>query len=390
MISEYIFWMFVSIIFYNYLGYTIVLAILVVVKNIFSRNRTESKDYTPEVTLVIPAYNEKEYIDNKIKNTNELDYPRDKLKVIWVTDGSDDGTPEKLEREDGIIVMHESTRSGKIGAVNRIMDFIDTPIVVFCDANSILNESCLREIVKPFKDKKVGCVAGEKKIQKAKSDKAVGSGEGMYWKYESFIKKLESKINSTVGAAGELFAIRTALFEKIPGDSVVEDFVISLSIIRKFYRTKYTAKAYSVETASINITEELKRKVRIAYGSIQTLLRYSDLLNPFRYGFFSFQYFSHKVLRWTLVPFLFPLIVICNILIYNTNNHHVVYDVTLFAQILFYMMVCLGFIFKNRRITAGFFFIPFYIIIMNYAVLRGYVRYFFQSQSVAWEKAKRG
>ena len=149
----------------------------------------------------------------------------------------------------------------------------------------------------------------------------MGFGEGFYWTYESKIKKWESDINSTVGAAGELFAIRSNLFEPSPKDTLLDDFVISLNTVKKGFKIKYSPDAYAIETASFNVNEELKRKIRIACGGIQTMLRYPSLLNPFKFGFLSFQYFSHKVLRWTIIPFSFLFILACNFIIFLQNDN---------------------------------------------------------------------
>ena len=389
MTPEIIFWTLLGIILYNYIIYPFLLAFIALVKIILKKPEHIKDIDCPEVTLLIPAYNEIDYIDRKIENTNNLNYPKEKLQIIWVTDGSDDGTYEKLKNIKEVTVFHENERNGKIGAVNRIMKNIDTPFVIFCDANTMLNKDCIREILKPFSDKKVGCVAGEKRIIQKSNKKAVSSGEGMYWKYESIIKMLESYVNSTVGAAGELFAIRTGLFEEIPGDSIVEDFVLSLSVIKKKYKTKYTRKAKAEESSSLNIKEELKRKVRIAYGSIQTLFRYPGVLNPFKTGFFSFQYFSHKVLRWTIVPLSIPFIFLLNILLYIYYPAEIIYAILLIFQIAMYILAICGMVLQNKNIKIPFFFVPFYFLVMNLSIYKGYIRYIFSKQSINWDKAKR-
>lgn len=390
MMAQTIFWILTGIILYNYFGYPLILAFLLGLKNIFVKRKIQEWDEWPEVTLLIPAYNELDYIEDKLANTQKIDYPKEKLKVVWVTDGSNDGTPERLKKETNITVWHQDQRSGKIGAVNRVMPLITSKFVVFCDANSMLSTNAVKEIIKPFHNSKVGCVAGVKSIVSEKQEKAVGKGEGMYWNYESLIKKLESEIGSTVGAAGELFALRTKLFKVIPSDSVIEDFVIALSVIRQSYKTKYAHKAISEEKASLNVKEELKRKIRIAFGSIQTFVRNLDILNFFKYGFFSFEYFSHKVLRWTIVPFAIFALLPVNIYICAGKQHPALFDILLTGQGFFYFLALLGGVLKNKKISFSVLFLPFYLLVMNYAILRGYMRFFFSGQSVSWEKAKRG
>ena len=248
-----LFWILFLSIIYVYIGYTLLLIILVGLKKIFVSNFKTDLSYEPEVAIFIAAYNEIDIVEEKVKNLHELDYPLSKLKFYWVTDGSNDGSVEALSKFPDMIVLHESERKGKIGAMNRGMKEIESPITIFCDANSMLTNNSVKEIVHFFANPKVGCVAGEKQIRKHQSDIAVSSGEGFYWKYESFIKKLESIIGSTVGAAGELFAIRTELFREVEMDTLLDDFVISLRIAENGYKLKYSPKAVAIESGSASI-----------------------------------------------------------------------------------------------------------------------------------------
>lgn len=391
MIIRLLFWIFLLLIFYSYFGYTIILLFLVLLKRIFTKKKSLFvHSYEPEVTLLVPAYNEKKCIEDKIKNSLELEYPRDRLKLVWVTDGSNDGTPEELKKYNDITVLHEDVRKGKINAMNRAIKFIKTPIVVFSDANTKLNKNSIVEIVNIFKDKSIGCVAGEKRITQSKREKAVGAGEGLYWQYESIIKLLESELNSVMGAVGELFAVRTELYDDVLEDTILDDFIISLRIVKKGYKIKYAPNAYACESASLTIKEELKRKIRIAYGGLQTLFRMKEMLNIFRYGLFSFQYISHKVLRWTIIPISFILIFFINLLVVYIGNFTIdFYMFTFLIQILFYIMILLGTLLKNMKIRLKILFVPYYIFIMNYSIIHGMFRYISGSQSVTWEKAKR-
>lgn len=384
------FWTFFFIIIYTYLFYTIILFIIRLFKvGLFKKNKTHFS-YEPEVTLFVTAYNEKDYIKKKIDNSLQLNYPKNKLKLLWVTDGSDDGSHEILKNYGNVSVYHNSERKGKIDAMNRGMKEVTTPIVIFSDANTDLNRDAVKEIVKEFSDPRVGCVAGEKRIYLSEKEKAVSAGEGIYWKYESLIKKLESDINSSVGAAGELFAIRTELFENVEPDTILDDFTISLIIAKKGYKIKYAPKAIACEKASFSIKEELKRKIRIASGGFQTLVRMKNLLNIFKYGFLSFAYISHKVLRWIMVPFSFIMIFFINILIVTfLSPSFSFYLFTFLLQIFFYILALTGFLLKNKSTKIKSIFIPFYLFIMNYAVLTGMIRYLRQKHSVIWEKAVR-
>lgn len=388
------FWVLLFIVFYAYLGYGILLFILIRIKRVLKGKPAEGTptDFEPEVTLFIAAYNEKEFVDAKIKNCLELDYPREKLKIVWVTDGSDDGTPDLLKQYAGIEVHHLPQRSGKIGAMNRGMQFVKTPIVVFCDANTMLGNESIRRIVRLFHDSKVGCVSGEKRILKKEKDSAAGAGEGLYWKYESTLKKWDAELYSVVGAAGELFAIRTELYQTVEKDTLLDDFIISLRVAQKGYTIQYDPDAYAIESASANVKEELKRKIRISAGGIQSVIRLRSLLNIFKYGTLSFQYISHRVLRWTLAPLslLFMLITGLILALHEGIFDFGLYSLIFWLQVLFYLAALLGWYLENRAIRLKILFIPYYFFIMNLSVFLGLKRYLKKTQSVNWERAKRG
>ncbi len=392
---EIAFWVLLFIVFYAYLGYGILLFILIKIKRIVCRKKKEiNEDYEPEVTLFVAAYNEKDYVDAKIKNSFDMEYPKEKIKQVWVTDGSDDGTPDILRKykDQGVEVYHEDARGGKIGAMNRGVKFVKTPIIIFSDGNTMLGKESVQRIVNMFKDPKVGCVSGEKRIYSKDSDSAVGS-EGIYWKYESTLKKWDAELYSVVGAAGELFAVRTDLFQDVEKDTLLDDFIVSLRIAMQGYTIQYDPEAYAIESASANVKEELKRKIRIAAGGIQSIVRLSSLLNPFKYGTLSFQYISHRVLRWTLAPVALPLILIANILLAMNagfDNFTNIYTLLFYAQVLFYGASLLGWYFENKKIKIKLLFIPYYFFVMNYAVFLGFGRYLKGQQSVNWERAKRG
>jgi cellulose synthase/poly-beta-1,6-N-acetylglucosamine synthase-like glycosyltransferase len=384
-----LFWISLFIVFYSYLGYGMVLYLFLTVKRVFIKKKiNNSSDYQPEVTLLIGAYNELDFVKLKAENSFNLDYPAELTHFMWVTDGSDDGTPDALRAYNNITVLHEPERKGKIGAINRGMKYVKTPIVIFSDANTILSRDSVRRIVNLFSDEKVGCVSGEKRISDNGGATLSGAGEGIYWKYESKLKKWDSELYSVVGAAGELFAVRTGLFENVEADTILDDFIISLRIAMRGYTIKYDPEAYATESASANVTEELKRKIRIAAGGIQSVIRLWPLLNIFKYGILSFQYISHRVLRWTVTPLLLPLVLILNIVLFNSGT---VYQVLLICQIMFYLFSFLGWFSEKsgmRKIKP--FFVPYYFLIMNYAVYIGFFRHMKKSQSVNWERAKRG
>lgn len=394
MILIILFWILLFIIFYTYIGYALILWVFVAIKRVFNKDNLNrfTGEEEPEVCLFVTAYNEKDYVDQKVANSFALEYPKEKIQYVWVTDGSDDGTPEMLKKYPELEVYHLAERNGKMHAMNRGVGFVKAPIIIFSDTNTLLGRDSIREIVHQFRDEGTGCVAGEKRIIEQSQEAAAGAGEGLYWKYESWVKKMDSELNSAVGAVGELFAIRTELFEEVERDTILDDFLISLRIALKGYRIAYTPNAYAEETASLNVGEELKRKIRIAAGGVQTLFRLKSLLNPGTSGILSWQYFSHKVLRWTLAPIaLFIALLINVVLVINTpaGANPQVYEWILILQLLCYFFAAIGWFFENRKIRLKGLFVPYYFVSINYAAIRGMLRFFKGKQSVKWEKSKR-
>lgn len=389
-----IFWILLFILFYTYAGYALLLFILLKIKKFIfpKRSFATNLNYEPEVCLFVTAYNEKDYVKQKVENSFSLDYPKEKIQYLWLTDGSDDGTPDLLKEYDNLEVHHLDERSGKMHAMNRGVKFVKAPIIIFSDTNTILGNQSIREIVAKFSKLKTGCVAGEKRIVEKDADAAAGAGEGLYWKFESWIKNMDAELNSAVGAVGELFAVRTNLFEDVEVDTILDDFIISLRIAQKGYHIAYTPNAYAEETASLNVKEELKRKIRIAAGGIQTIFRLKALLNPFKYGLLSWQYFSHKVMRWTLAPISLFLILIVNLLIVVEQG--ILFDIQFYSVFLYTQLVCyffaaVGWYLENKKLRFKILFVPFYFVFINYASIHGIFRYFKGQQSVNWEKSKR-
>jgi cellulose synthase/poly-beta-1,6-N-acetylglucosamine synthase-like glycosyltransferase len=379
------------IVFYTFAGYGIFLYLLIRVKRVFKGRKplpSENLDGLPSCTLIIAAYNEEYFIEQKISNSLQLNYPEGKLKLLFVTDGSSDKTPDIIARYPQIQLLHRPERAGKIAAVHRAMEYVDTDAVVFTDANTFLNKDALIKICRHYSDATVGAVAGEKRVHIDENADASAAGEGFYWKYESALKKWDSELYSVVGAAGELFSVRRSLYQPVEPDTVLDDFMISMLIAAKGYRIIYEPDAYATETASENVSEELKRKVRIAAGGIQSILRLKKLFNPFPYPVLSFQYVSHRVLRWTITPFLLITSFILNIVLAIEPGETAMQGLLL-AQVLFYLLALLGMVMEKRQLRIKVLFIPYYFCVMNYAVLAGIIRYFSTKQSAVWEKVQR-
>ncbi len=395
--NEILFLMLFSLVFYTYVGYGLLIALLVAIKRLlFGRAGSkawgdfekEAGAFWPEVTLLIAAYNEEAVIDKKAENTKALKAPAGKLKVVWVTDGSTDSTNDLLAKYPEFKVLYQPARQGKTAAINRAMTLIDTPLVIFTDANTMLNEEAVEQIVACFSDPKVGCVAGEKRVHAAGSSSTSGEGEGLYWRYESTLKRLDSELWSTMGAAGELYAIRSNLFEPIKSDTLLDDFVLSMEIVAKGYRIEYCKNAYAIESGSHNMREERKRKVRIAAGGIQSVWRLRKLMNPFRYPFTSLMFISHRALRWSITPVSLFALLPLNLLIVIWEGGQI-YNLLLLLQILFYASALTGRALDNRGRPAGVFNIPYYFLFMNINVIAGFFYLYRKRGDGTWERAKR-
>ncbi|MCG9879570.1 MAG: glycosyltransferase family 2 protein [Bacteroidia bacterium] len=382
-----IFWVGIGIVFYSYLGYGILLYVLVKIKKVFRSEPTFDTQFLPEVALVVPCFNEADYIEEKIQNSLALDYPKEKLQLIFISDGSTDNTHQRIKKYTEVLALHEDARNGKAAAMNRAMAYVKAPIVVFCDANTDLNPGAIREMVKHYADPKVGAVTGEKRIINKDKENASGAGEGIYWKYESFLKQLDSDFYTIVGAAGELMSYRTSLYKELPMDSLLDDLMQSMQIANDGYRVVYEKNAYAAETASANVGEELKRKVRIAAGAFQSMGRLPKAFNLIGNFKVSFLFISHRVLRWTLAPLALLLIFVTNIPLCLTYGG--LYTAIMLGQILFYTMALLGWYLNNKQIKVKILFVPYYFFIMNLCMYLGLIRFLRGKQSANWERAKR-
>ena len=373
-----LFWMCLTIVVYTYVGYGIVLYLLVLIKRLATKAKPLADitdDCLPEVTLMVCAYNEEDIIAEKMDNTHRLDYPSDRLHLVWVTDGSNDNTNSLLAAYPDVKVIYSPERRGKAAAIKHGIKEIDTEIVMMTDANTMLNPGAVREIARLMQDPRVGCVSGEKKVMARSDSDEAAQGEGLYWKYESTLKRLDSELYSAMGAAGELCVIRRQLMTDIPDDTLLDDFIISMEIVKKGYKIAYTSNAYAMEYGSADLHEESKRKRRIAAGGLQSCWRLRSLMNPLRHPVVAFQFVSHRVLRWTITPVcLFALAPLNTLLVLSGEG--IVYTIIWILQILFYASAAAG-----VRISK-------YFVFMNLNVFRG-MAYLFNNSTGMWEKAKR-
>lgn len=383
------FWICLGIVVYCYAGYGLLLMIWNGIKNSLKNSAGTSATELPSVTLIVAAYNEIDFLEKKIHNSIALDYPLEKLHFIFITDGSSDSSPEMVKSYPQIRLLHQQHREGKLAAIKRAMQHVETSVVVFTDANSILNPEAVRRIVQHFNDPEVGAVAGEKKILELGMNTAVGEAEGLYWKYESFLKKQDAGFYTVVGAAGELFSIRTSLFRDLPDELILDDFLISMQVCLKNYRIAYEPNAFASEAPSASLLEEEKRKIRIAAGAYQSLGYLKECMNVFRHPLLAFQFVSRRVLRWIICPVLLPLIFILTIFLASATNTAGIFKLLLISQLLFYFLAIIGWLLVRSGKKAGLLSVPFYFVFMNYCLFKGLALFLQGRQTVLWEKSLR-
>ena len=397
--TKVIFWTCLAVVFYTYLGYGMLLYVLLKLKIIFGKKQFEpilplEDNLLPDVTLMICAYNEESIIEEKMENIRQLDYPKNKLCVMWVTDGSNDNSNELLSKYEDVTLVYSPERLGKAAAMQHGLRENKAEYVIFTDANTMLNSGSIKEIVRQFMKKDVGCVSGEKRVAarvgSTQEDSQIASeGEGIYWKYESTLKRWDSELYSAMGAAGELFAVRMSDYQPAPSNALLDDFMISMLILKNGHRIAYTKDAYACEYGSANLEEESKRKRRIAAGGLQSIWWLRSLMNPFKYPITSFQFISHRVLRWSITPFALIAIIPLNVALVFLKAG-TIYTVIWILQILFYLAALSGYWLSTKGKRVKLLYVPYYFLFMNINVFQGINYLRSHSKSGTWEKAKRG
>lgn len=387
-----LFWAMLLIVFYTYLGYGILLYIIIRLKRLFWGKPQEAvlppDEELPDMTLLICAYNEEDVVAEKMKNTLAIDYPKDKFRIMWVTDGSNDHTNELLKAYPEVDIVFSPERRGKSAALKHGLRELKTRYVAFTDANTMLNAGALKEIARQFMDPTVGCVSGEKRVVAKKDGDMAAKGEGLYWKYESTLKRWDSELYSTMGAAGELYAIDPTLVKEVPDEALLDDFMMSMYVVQAGKRIAYAPDAYAQEYGSANIFEESKRKRRIAAGGLQSIWWLRSMLNPLRQPLVTFQYVSHRVLRWSITPVAMIILFAVNIILVLMGAG-LFYSIFLTLQLLFYLIALTGWISSRYGHKNKILYTIYYFVFMNINVFRGIAYLRTHGKSGAWEKAKR-
>jgi cellulose synthase/poly-beta-1,6-N-acetylglucosamine synthase-like glycosyltransferase len=379
-----LFWACVGSIAYTYFGYPLILAALARLRG---RPPTVVADHLPAVTLLIAAYNERDVIGRKLENSLSLDYPRGKLQILVAADGSTDDTPSVAQRyaNRGVEVSFTPERRGKVAAINHAMESARGGIVVFSDANNDYDRGALRELVRPFADATVGGVVGAKRV--AAGDGSLSEAEGLYWRYESFIRSRESDLGSCTGAVGEIFAIRRALFEPPPEGIICDDFYIATRLLRRGHRIVYRPEARSTERVSPSADGELKRRANIVAGRYQAMLLAHRLL-PFRRPVLVWQIVSHKFMR-PLVPLAMVAAAASNVVL-AARAGALLYRSLLVGQVAFYGLAELGRRVGHRGGLGRVLYLPTYLVYSNLAALAGLIRFLVRRRTMhLWERVPR-
>jgi len=284
--------------------------------------------------------------------------------------------------------VYSPERRGKTAALKHGLRELKTRYVAFTDANTMINKEALREIARLFMDPTVGCVSGEKRVAARQASEMAAEGEGLYWRYESTLKRWDSELYSAMGAAGELYAIDPTLCREVPDEALLDDFMMSMLIVDEGRRIAYSPEAYALEYGSANIHEESKRKRRIAAGGLQSIWWLRRMLNPLRQPLVAFQYISHRVLRWSITPVAMVVLILANFALVLMGAG-ILYTVILALQALFYLIAFGGWVMSLNGRKNKLFYTAYYFIFMNINVFRGMAYLKSHHTSGAWEKAKR-
>lgn len=377
---EFIFWFFVFLIIYCYFGYPLILIVL----GLFFGKEIKKKEITPPVSILIPVYNEEKVIQEKIENSLNLDYPKDKLEIV-VASESDDKTNEivKNYQDRGVKLLAFNKRKGKQYTIYRTLPKCRGEIIVLTDANAMFRKDALLKLVRNFADERIGCVSGELKYINPKKT-SIGESEGIYWKYEVFVKKLESKLHSALGANGSIYALRKKLYSPI-SEYRGDDFELPIRVAQQGYGVVWEPEAISEEEVYLKASKGFQRKVVIVgwhlRGSLILLKESFKKLQPF----LVFQLISHKILRW-LIGFFLIFIFLSNLFLLNI---HPIYLVLFSGQIVFYSLAIFGYLLdKGGKRLSKLINLAYYFCLVNLAALIGVIRGVSGKQKATWEKLR--
>ncbi len=387
-ITEYILWACLLLIAHTYFLYPVALFCIYALSQMWRdwkyltgrRNRRVSSlspEQVPGVTLIVPAYNEQAHLPAKIANLHQIDYPRGKLEVLFISDGSTDDTNAILEEVGDPLVQTVllPVRSGKVNALNFGVARARHELLVFSDASTLFAPDAVKKLVRHFGDPKVGVVCGALQFQRTAESQQT---EGVYWKYESMLRLMEARLGATLTASGALYALRRQCFCPLALDTVIEDFVIPMNARKLGYRVVYDPEAVATEFAASSVAGEFTRRVRIAVGSFRSLgqLARISLRSPTCLAFF-----SHKLLRWVM-PFLLIGLLTSNVFLLGRPA----YRFLLAGQLLFYLWALVGFVFRERMRKVRYALVGYFLLAMSMAFLVGFLRFLAGREEATWQQ----
>lgn len=389
-----LFWISAGLVLYTYAGYPLLLAAVASLRQAWEdlrfavrrrdRRRRPTGQSWPSVSLVFSAYNEEAAMVEKMRNLAALDYPLERLEILVGCDGCTDRTAELARAANlpNTRIFDFSERSGKPEVLNRLVREASGEIVVFSDANTFMDRGAVRSMAFRFSDPRVGCVCGELRLT---SRRSVSQPEGLYWRYEVFLKFLESRLGLLLGANGGVYAIRRELFSPLPRQGVSDDFLVPMRIRGAGYRVIYDPEALAYEEAGAGLRHDFRRRIRVGAGNFATLRYTARLLSPAA-GRLAFSYWSHKVFRW-LAPFALPLAFFCSLALARLGGPFYAACAAVGATLAALALV--GYRLELRNAHHVLFSVPCYFLSMNLAMMLGLVRFLTGGHRAAWYRAAR-
>jgi len=347
---------------------------------LFFRNPVRKGAYEPTVAILVSAWNEESIIAEKLENILSLDYPKEKLEIMVVSDASTDRTDEIVRSfaDRGVKLHRMSEHEGKIPGLNDAIPKVNAEIIVLTDANVMYNREALKELMSNFADPKVGAVNGEH-IFLNRRESTVERGVGFYWKYETLLKRIESGIFSNVFITGAMIALRRELYPQNVGGELNLDNVLPLAVINKGLRVVYEQKAVVTEETARNPKEEFRGKVRTTIRGFWMLKKIRDFISIRRHPIFIFHLMCRKVFRWLVAPFLIVLF-FGNLMLVTSPT----YRLCFFIQIMFYLSAIIGWVFDKTGIRFKYFNIIYYFCLINTAALLGFLKFMAGQKVCTW------
>ena len=394
LISLVIFVLSVLLLAYVYVGYPLLIFLMAK----FFHNPVKKKDVTPSVTIVIPTFNEEAVITEKIENTLHLDYPHDRLQILVCDDASEDRTVEivKSYAWAGVELSLATTRTGKVGGLNRALQLATGEIFIIADADILPNPDALRELVTNFADEAVGCVLAQTRMKS--SEEAAGESGGLYWRYEARIRQSESDIHSTVAATGHFMALRRNLMQPIPAHMILDDFYLAMMTIRQGYRVISEPQAVVWERPTQSMGDEMNRRSRLTAGRFQIISMSGEYL-PYLPPLLKFQVISHKFLRLA-IPHLMIAALLSNLLFVLVSPTAILpsfltyaLSAALLLQGLFYGLAIAGKVLFSKLAKRSkwikVLMLPYYLCATNFAGIAGLAGFLSGKRTVLWQQASR-